>query len=267
MVSQGGVTFSASEERYESPIHDDVALPQISAESWAVFDVEGGEVLQGTETDRVSPIASITKLFTAVVALKSSLLDESVLITHDIMVTEGVSGKLWYGDEMTVRELLYPMLLESSNDASEAVRKRIGTDSFESGVSEVLAEAGLHSTRIVDASGLSPKNVSTAEELALLYVYLRDTHPHVLDITQVKTYVGRLNGYVNNNPGVSIQGFQGGKQGYLDEAGYTFVGGYKLQSGARVGVVLLGSDDLSSDIREIVAYAERLDMSSAIMSP
>lgn len=224
-----------------------------SAKAWGVFDLETGRVQRGVDTDSSYPIASVTKLFVAEAVLRSSRKNETFTISYSDLATEGRAGKLVYGEKVTPYSLLFPLLLESSNDAGEAIRRFLGEE-YDTSIHDLETSLSLHSTNIADGSGLSVKNTSSVHDLALMYSYLKETHPHILDITQLHTYIGENTGYVSNNPGGDFSNFQGGKHGFTPEAGKTFVGSFTVpDSNREVGIVLLGSNDLLHDIEKLLA--------------
>lgn len=230
------------------------ASVSVSAPSWALFNPETGDILRGSGEDEVRPIASITKLFTAGAVMESERRHDAFTLVYSDIATEGRSGKLFYGERYTPYELLFPMLIESSNDAAVAVARELGGE-FPLYVSNVLKQLVLTKTVVVEPSGLSPENVSTVRELAKFYAYLRETYPHVLDITQLRVYINSHTGYVSNNPAREFDAFTGGKNGYIPEAGRTFVGTFKTRDG-EVGIVLLGSTDVARDIEKLLFEGE-----------
>jgi D-alanyl-D-alanine carboxypeptidase len=233
-------------------------LSAFTADAWGVFDPQTGRILEGERQYELRSIASITKLFTAYSAAKSGMLDEVVTISWQDLETEGRAGKLSYGDRLTMRELLFPLLIESSNDAGEAIRRKLGTN-YGLSIEIVTRDLGLTNTVIVDGSGLSNENRSTVNDLALFYSYLYREHPHILDITKLKVYIGEQNGWVNNDPAREIDTFTGGKHGYTYEAGRTFVGTFMVPgTDVELGLVLLGSSNLVEDIGSFTEYLARL---------
>lgn len=224
-----------------------------SAKAWALFDPKTGEILSGVHKEESYPIASVTKLFIAETVLRSPGKDTAFAITYADLETEGRAGKLVYGEQVTPYTLLFPLLIESSNDAGEAIRRFQGKE-FDVRIQDIENQLVLRQTHIVDGSGLSVHNTSSAHDLAILYAYIKNTHPHILDITQLDTYIGPRTGYVNNNPAHSLPNFVGGKHGYTPEAGKTFVGSFMLPHSKReIGIVLLSSTDLLSDIEKLLA--------------
>ena len=246
------IVFSAAEEITE-PVYrtsQSVAL-DLTAKAWEVFDLESGEVLYNRNPDQVLPIASITKLLTASELLKLDSLANTTTIVWSDINTEGRAGKLQYGEEYTNRELLFPLLLESSNDAASALL-RVHPSLLEE-MNNGLSELELVHTSLADVSGLSDKNLSTAHELSLIARYLYQTQPHVFDITQLSAYYSDENGWVNNSPFILDEDYRGGKHGFTYAANRTAVAFFEeeLASGTdrTIGYVLLGSDDLASDMQ------------------
>ncbi|MBX2866748.1 serine hydrolase [Candidatus Kaiserbacteria bacterium] len=224
--------------------------PAVSARNVLVYDVTADDVVYGRKTKETRPIASITKLFTAYAAYTSARLDTVGNITWADLQTEGDAGSLSYGEVYTPRELLFPLLLLSSNDAGAALLRMIGEGVFQERIATLVANAELSHTSIVDSTGLSSQNVSTAEDLKRLVLYLQEYAPHLLDITRLSSYQGTHAGWLNNNPGQKFDGWVGGKHGYLPSAGRTFVGIF--EQGHTYVVVLLGSADLSEDLEVVL---------------
>lgn len=265
----GLITIFSFIPRQQAGVHEESMppVPVLTTDVWGIFDVEQGVVIAGENIDTVRPIASVAKLFTGEVVLKSAQKNNKFLITVSDVETEGRAGKLEFGKYVTPYELLYPLLLESSNDAAHAIKRQLG-DEYDTTLATLTSSLGLTHTVICDGSGLSPNNVSTIRELAKYYSHLKQSEPHLLDITQVQMFIAHDTGYVNNNPGRTFGSFRGGKQGLTDEAGRTFVGSFVTNDGENeYGVVLLGSNDLKADLVELQSYGESIMHSSAIMSP
>jgi D-alanyl-D-alanine carboxypeptidase len=209
----------------------------------------------------------VTKLFTALAVMESDKKDEEFSIIASDMHTEGRAGKLVAGTKTTLYDLLFPLLIESSNDAGVAISRYMGP-MFMDSIQKTLESQSLAHTRIVEPTGLSPKNISTVRDLAVFYAYVHKNHPHVLDITELYTYIDEHTGYGNSNPARKFSSFSGGKQGYTDEAGKTFVGTFMVSnSGKEIGIVLLKSSDLLEDIEHILVYAESITNTSDILVP
>lgn len=221
-----------------------VTLP-VTAVAYSVIDIESGVVVLEHNADQLLPIASVTKLFTA--ATVDMLSSAAVItITAADVATEGRAGKLQVGQSYTARELLFPLLLESSNDAAAALERNLG-------------EVTLAGQILADASGLSSANTASAAVLAseLRNVYLN--HPRVFDITRLRQYVGAYTGWVNNSPVHDLPGYQGGKHGYTEAASKTLAAVFAESSlhDRKFGYVILGSQDIKADTNALRAMVER----------
>lgn len=227
-------------------------VPTLTTTAWAVFDPQTGEVLRGDNLDTERPIASLTKLFTAYMVLYTDSGAITTTITESDIETHGDFGKLRYGEKRTLSSLLFPLLIESSNDAGAAISRTLGP-LYPYAVQGIVDMLGLTHTHIVDATGLSPENVSTPRNLALFFAKVKAHYPHITDITKLKLYVTDTAGLVNNNPARNIATFVSGKQGYIPEAGKTFVGTFAYPDrDHEIGIVLLNSTDLIKDIDAIL---------------
>ncbi len=234
------------------------ALPNLHVTAWGLFDPQTGAVIVGKNEDIPAPIASITKLFTASLAYSSPHKEIKFSITPKDVSTEGRAGKLVSGVEVSMYTLLFPLLLESSNDAAMAIQRMMERGVYQNTMTELLSRVNLHNTKIQEPSGLDPNNMSTVNDLALFLAYLKKEEPHILDITTVKTYVTDDTEYINTNPGLKHPHFRGGKHGYLPESDTTFVGIYELTSGKEFGMVILGSTNIEHDIETLISYAQSM---------
>lgn len=256
LMSSSSVQDAISSERVYTI---DIGVePTVTARAWGVFDARTSEMLIAHAESEVRPIASLTKLVTADIALDTLALEASTTLSWRAVATEGRAGRLRVGEDMSVRELLFPLLIESSNDAAEALAEYSGRAEFIEAMNAQANRLGMYSTTFVDPSGLSPKNVSTVHDLALFIAHLAEDQPYVLDISSLPTYIGAAHAWWNVNPLVNADTFRGGKHGYTDEANRTFAGIFNetFPSGAEaeISIVLLGSDNLPKDIEAIRSF-------------
>jgi D-alanyl-D-alanine endopeptidase (penicillin-binding protein 7) len=198
-----------------------------------VVDQTDGRTLYAKNTQNVVPIASITKLMTALVVLGADLdPDERITITEaDVDEIKGTHSRLKIGITLTRSELLRLALMSSENRAAAALSRVYpgGTDAFVPAMNRKALELGMAHTRFVDGTGLSSDNVSTAEDLVKLveaayrYPLVREftTHPaHTLVLAN-----GRALQYRNSNGLVKNPSWHIGlsKTGYISEAGRCLV--------------------------------------------
>lgn len=228
----------------------EAVAPQVSAKAYGVFDMETGELLLSQAADEELPIASVTKLFTAAEVLREAeSLDDTITITANDVATEGRAGKLEVGQEYQQHELLFPLLLESSNDAASALERN-------------LDSIPLAGHELADGSGLSSKNRASVKQLANEVKNLYATMPHLFDITTLSQHMGEYTGWVNNSPVKDMEGYKGGKHGYTEAAGRTLVAIFAepTLNNREFGYVILGSDDIKADtknLREAVQNSAR----------
>jgi len=201
-----------------------------------VIDQEGGQLLYAKNTEAVMPIASITKLMTAMVTLDSGLsLDETITIDReDVDLLKGTRSKLKLGVSLTRREMLRLALMASENRAAAALARSYpgGTAAFVQAMNQKAKQLGMRDTRFLDPTGLNPGNVSTALDLAYM-VNAGYHYPIIRDFTtteQVRlAFEGvrrqRTLAFRNSNGLVRGGEWEIGlsKTGYISEAGRCLV--------------------------------------------
>jgi D-alanyl-D-alanine endopeptidase (penicillin-binding protein 7) len=198
----------------------------------------------------VQPIASITKLMTAMVTLDAKLdLSELVMITDDdVDALKHTSSRLKVGTMLTRDDLLHLALMASENRAASALSRAYpgGHPAFIQAMNRKAVELGMNSTHFLDSTGLNQGNVSTAEDLAkmvtaayrypLIQQYTTDTE-HV-----VRSNSGRMLQFRNSNGLVRSDDWQidVSKTGYIQEAGRCLVMQARI-SATPIVIVLLDS--------------------------
>ncbi|MGC7927110.1 D-alanyl-D-alanine carboxypeptidase family protein [Lysinibacillus sp. VIII_CA] len=150
-----------------------VILPQSSfargGSGYAVLDGETGRVLIGSNSNERLPIASLTKIWTALVAIENSDLQEEVVISPKAAMAEGSSIYLQAGETVTVETLLYGLMLRSGNDAATALAEHVGgsVEGFVKLMNERAVIAGLTNTFFMNPSGLHhEEHLSSARDTA-----------------------------------------------------------------------------------------------------
>ena len=232
----------------EGKVHKAVYLRSSSA---LVLDADTGEVVIDKNADTVTPIASITKLMTAMVILDRNLdLEQRIVISRDdIDSLKGTRSRLRPGNVATRGELLLIALMASENRAAAALGRTYpgGLEPFIAAMNAKAAALGMHDSRFVDPTGLSPYNVSSARDLAKLvraahdYSVIRDFTTRDRATVRVSER-GRPLTYVNTNGLVRQHRWEVGlsKTGYISEAGRCLVMRVRLASKDLI-VVLLDS--------------------------
>lgn len=205
----------------------------VKSTSALVLDQAGQRVLYSKNIDWVVPIASITKLMTALIVLESRLpLDEPIKITNDDRDgLKGTRSRLTVGMSISRDDLLRLALMASENRAAAALSRAYpgGTPAFVAAMNRKAAELGMWRTRFVDGTGLSHGNVSSAQDLSRL-VGAAYRHPLIREYTTdtqhtVQLPKGRKMQFSNSNRLVRNAGWDIGlsKTGYISEAGRCLV--------------------------------------------
>ncbi|MBR3300262.1 MAG: D-alanyl-D-alanine carboxypeptidase [Clostridia bacterium] len=143
----------------------------ISAKAAVLISSDTGEVLYSRNCDQRLPMASTTKIMTALVVLEKGGLDRIVTVTGEMIRVEGTSMGLSSGDTLTVRDLLYGMMLVSGNDAANALAVSVGGsyDRFIALMNKKARELGLCNTRFETPSGLDgERHYTSAYDLAMI---------------------------------------------------------------------------------------------------
>lgn len=143
----------------------------VSAESAVLMCADNGEILYSRNADRRLSMASTTKIMTSLIAIESSMPQTEIVVTEEMVSVEGTSMGLKAGDSVSLRELVYGMLLQSGNDAANTVAYVVGGNlsGFAKMMNERAREIGMDNTNFVTASGLDDENhYSTAYDMALL---------------------------------------------------------------------------------------------------
>lgn len=226
-------------------------VQNVSAKSWLVFDAESGKVIYEYRAREARPIASVTKLIAAKVFYDSNNIWANTTITWSDVAADGRAGKLSYGETYDFHTLLFPLLLESSNDAAKVFSRN--DEKLVEKMNSYATSLNLTKSTFADTSGLSNKDISTSRELATLISDIYRHNPHLISITSLGQYLTAQNGWLNNNPFASDPDFAGGKHGYTEDAGHTAVTLFDetLKNGANrtIGYILLGSSNLDYDAK------------------
>lgn len=225
--------------------------PSVNARAALVMDAQTGEVLYSKNSSLAVPIASITKVMTAVVTADARL-DMSEEITLQQIDFAGAGGKnssstLRAGDTMNRAELLLFALMKSENPAAAALARTYpgGRSAFVAAMNAKARQLGMTSTRYAESTGLDPHNVSSARDLGIL-VSAASQYGLIRQFSTTPTYDFNLGYRVlkSNNTNALVR--NGGwninlsKTGYINEAGRCVVMHTTVNSRPAV-VVLLGA--------------------------
>jgi D-alanyl-D-alanine carboxypeptidase (penicillin-binding protein 5/6) len=231
------------------------AAPAVNAWSVAVVDEASGALLYGRDPHRQLAPASLTKIFTALVALEQGWdLQRPITVQFDQseLVDSTLMG-LKPGETYTLEDLLYGLMLPSGNDAALAIADAVGgsEDNFATMMNSEATKLGLKDSHFIDAHGLDrPGHYSSAYDLAMAARYGMTTFPefralakaNIWDVHGTRAYsVYNLNRFLR-----SYNGADGVKIGYTDNSGPAIVAS-ATRNGHRVYVALLHCGDIVGD--------------------
>jgi len=237
-------------------------LPALRSQVALVMDSDTDQILLSKNSDAITPIASITKLMTAMVVLDAQQsLDDTLRVTTDDVDTEkGSSSRLQVGTELTRGEMLHLALMSSENRAANALGRNYpgGLDAFVRAMNAKAKLLGMSQTRYVEPTGLSSRNQSSAHDLSLLvgaaseYPLIREfsTTPDAqVNMGKRTVQFRNTNSLVRSKSwDIAVQ-----KTGYIAEAGRCLVMQAEL-AGRKLIMVLLDSQGKNTRI----ADAERI---------
>ncbi|MGB9222762.1 D-alanyl-D-alanine carboxypeptidase family protein [Mycobacterium sp.] len=224
-----------------APVPNDV-----SAEAWVVADLDSGAIIAARDPHGRHRPASIIKVLVAMASINAFNLNKSVVGTPDDAAAEGTKVGVDDGGTYTVNQLLHGLLMHSGNDAAHALAMQLGgwQTALEK-INVLAAKLGGRDTRVATPSGLDGPGMSTsAYDIGLFYRYAWQ-NPTFADIVATRTFDFPGHG---DHPGYELEndnkllynypGALGGKTGYTDDAGQTFVGAAN-HNGRRLMAVLL----------------------------
>lgn len=236
----------------------------ITASSVYVVDVASRSTLVAKNSRTPHPLASITKLMTAMVALDRKVPMGRVVALNDADEVGGARLRVSIGTKMTVRDLLDSMLIGSANNAANALARstRLSRADFVAAMNAKAEALGLDDTTFADPTGIEVANMSTAEEMAALGLeaFGRDAVRRATTTTKISLNLARATHTVKNtndllnDPDNGLY-VMGGKTGYLEESMWNLVVKMKDSRGKPLMVVVLGSDSRAQSFKDAETVA------------
>lgn len=256
------LVHATKEEKPDTFVYEPQVIG-VKAPNYFIADIDNATILAATDLNTAVPIASLTKLMTAVVASEKINLDGRIKVTSPTFVTSLIP-RLAERSSVSMYSLLQLLLVESSNEAAETIAGEIGRAEFIEAMNAKARQLGMMNTQFADPSGLSSENVSSLGDLYTLTKYIYDNRSFIFEITNKKELVtanvgGEFNGLVNFNEVKDMDSFIGGKVGETIAAGQTSISLHKLnfQGEERVlMVIILGSDNRTKDIETLISYVQ-----------
>jgi serine-type D-Ala-D-Ala carboxypeptidase (penicillin-binding protein 5/6) len=229
------------------------AEPGVSAKAAVLMEQSSGRVLYGRNEHRPMRIASITKIMTAILAIESGKMRDTVTITEHAAKTEGSSLYLKPGEKIPLNDLVYGLMLRSGNDSAVAIAEHVGgsLDGFAYLMNQKAEEIGMKHTRFRNPHGLDTHedHYSTAYDMALLTKYAMNNDVFK-DISATKVYRSEQTGekwdrvWRNKNKMLKLyENSTGGKTGYTKRAKRTLVSTAEKDGMELIAVTLNDPDD------------------------
>lgn len=229
-----------------------------------IYDRASGRILYEKNGNKQTPMASTTKIMTAIVVLENANLKDTVTITSKAAGTGGSRLGLKKNDKITVNDLLYGLMLRSGNDAAVALATHIGgsIEGFAQMMNDKAKEMGLTNSHFVVPHGLDNEgHYTTAYELAKMADYALNI-AKFKEIVSTKSTTIYINGYakaINNTNQLlgSISGVYGVKTGFTNGAGRCLVSSCKRDD-LDIITVIIGADTTkmrTADTIKLIQYA------------
>ncbi len=256
----GGAGYDETlEDRYD--IFEKAVLPILSSRAYLMADLGTGEIILEKNSDTVYPIASVSKLMTAVIATEKMNLSDIAIVSSDATNAYGGQGGLRLGEKIILSDLIYPLLMESSNDAAEVFADHYGRQKFMDEMNKKATSIGMENTYYNDPSGLDPKNSSNPKDLLKLVRYIWKNDPSIFAATRVRQFSIKGHTWSNRNAQLPLAGFVGGKNGFIDQALQTTSSIFEiptLKGGTRkVVIVILKSNDKNGDVVKLINFLKK----------
>ncbi len=229
---------------------------EISSPSYLVLDISNNSIFLEKNSNQKYPIASITKLMTSIIAFENIDYQKSIVLTEPMLQTWGHSPSLFLGSKISAENLIKASLIQSTNDASEALTFFSGKKFFLNAMNQKAQDLGMKDTIFYDAHGLSLLNQSTAQDLSILLNYIYKNYPEILKITKENNFwlpdkTGRMLKFQNLNNFYPLSYFIGGKTGYLPEAKQTMAAIFNINNKPFI-IIALYSNNRQADIFSII---------------
>ena len=222
--------------------------PKLNVRNAVVYDRKSNRVIFGKQENKRVAMASTTKIMTAIIVIENTNLDDEVVVSSKAGGIGGSRLGLKKGDKITVKNLLYGLMLCSGNDAAVALAEKVGgsVKEFANKMNEKAKELKLKNTHFVTPHGLDdPEHYTTAYELAVLTNYAMSNETFA-KIVGTKNYTVLINGYSKDIKNTNellgyLDGVKGVKTGFTNNAGRCLVTCVK-RGDFEIITVVLGAD-------------------------
>lgn len=251
------------------------SVPQIYANSYVLIDHDSKYAYVSKNADVPVPIASTTKIMTALIALETLDLNSVITISKEANMVEGSKIDFFTGEKIVTKELLYALMLHSANNAAYALAQSDGSlESFVEKMNQKAKHIGLRNTFYADPAGLSDLSQSTPRDLAILIDFALDnptfreligTDQRIIVSSdgQYSHEVKNSNRLILNDEPLYLPSVIGGKTGFTYEAGHCLVAVATINSKRYIAAVLRTASDTKEasaiEVRKLFMWANKLN--------
>lgn len=264
LVGVGDPIVVSNQALYADDTDYVLANSTVTAEGYLVGDLKNNFIFSNKEKDTLFPVLSITKLLTAVVSAEYANIETSLMAPGTIESISTPIPRLKAGVSYSIYDLLFPLLQESSNQSAVLIATYPSTKTFIARMDEKAKAIGMRDAKFVDPGGVSLENVATPTDLFRLSQYLYSNRQFILKMTagtaETKIYgEPQFKNLENYNLFTDDETFVGGIVGKSLGQGLNsglFI--FELPFGNTkrpVAIVLLDSEDLSSDAKALIRQA------------
>jgi len=236
----------------------DVKIPDVSAASYLIADIDSGEILTERELNAVRPAGRLSQLVSALVTLDAINFFNQASVKLNGLNELPAATLLLPGEKLVVKDLLYPMLFGDTGAAAGTLSSVMGQDIFVSKMNKRADSIGLKQSVFFDATGLSTNNVSSATDLFKLARHISHFKNYIWELTRESEKVSGRHLWRNQNGLSDLPGFRGGIVGTVNGAGQNGVALLAIPGVAtstrQVAIVVMGSDNAKQDISALNDY-------------
>ena len=257
-TSDGTATTSTTNQTVKQP----VKTSPISAKSYLVGNVKNGEIYISKNSKTVLPVASMSKLITAIQSIDQfTMSGTTTVIKSDLTPPDLLTFET--GETFTIEQALYPLLVNSSNVIAETLASTTDRNEFMNLMSSYAWEIGMPSTYFADPSGISPMNISSANDFFTLAKYLYNLRPEILEITKTSKYIiatttnHSYHEINSTHPFVNQPNFLGGKTGKTPQAGETMLTILNIKN-IPIAFIVLGSTNRNKDTLYLIGEVNKI---------
>lgn len=236
----------------------------VTAKSALSYDLTTNSMIYSYNIDEKLPIASLTKIMTAIVALENEKENDKITVSHNAATVGEDSMGLSEGETLNLNQLLHGLFLQSGNDAAESIADAspYGRENFIHLMNKKAEDLGLGSTHFTNPSGLEGDGTqySTAHDLLVITRYALEK-PAISEIVQEPYYsISPEDGhkgyelYNETNLLTTYPGVKGVKTGFTNEAGLCLVT-YLDYKGHKIIAILLNSENRRQEMKDLLDYS------------